>query len=87
MFLRLLLKNMASLDFDLTFKEHLNSVFNKTNKTIYIYIYILGKLQNSLPRRALISIYNAFVRQHLNYDNAFYDQVFDNYFYGKLELV
>ena len=84
-FLRLFLKKMTTLDFKLAFKEPLNNVFNKTNRTTYI--TILRDLQNSLPRQALITIYNAFVRPHLSYDNVLHDQVFDNYFHGKLELV
>ena len=41
-----------------SFDEHLISVQSKTNKTIGI----LRKLQNTLPRQALITIYKAFVR-------------------------
>ena len=59
----------------------------KLYKHLFTKNLYFGFFQNSLPRQALISIYNAFVRPHLNYDNAFYDQVFDNYFCGKLELV
>ena len=51
---------------NLTFEEHLKNVFNKTNKTIGL----LRKLFNSLPRRALINIYKAFVRPHLDYGDA-----------------
>ena len=51
------------LDVKLTFEEHLQNVFNKTNKTIGF----LRKLANSLPRKALIIIYKVFVRPHLDY--------------------
>ena len=65
------------LDFD----EHLISVQSKINKTIDR----LCKLQNTSPRRALITIYKAFVRPHLDYGNVIYDQAFNELFHQKLE--
>ena len=50
------------LDPKLTFKNHINIVTTKINKTIGL----LHKLQNLLPRTALITIYKAFVRPHLD---------------------
>ena len=67
------------LDFD----EHLISVQSKTNKTIDR----LCKLQNTSPRRALITIYKAFVRPHLDYGNVIYDQDFNELFHQKLEKI
>ena len=67
------------LDFD----EHLISVQSKTNKTIDR----LCKLQNTSPRRALITIYKAFVRPHLDYGNVIYDQAFNELFHQKLEKI
>ena len=55
----------------LTFEEHLTNVFNKTNKTIGL----LKKLSNLLPRQALVTIYKAFIRIHLDYGDVLYDQV------------
>ena len=37
-------------------------------------IGLLHKLQNLLPRAALITKYKAFVRPHLDYGNILYDQ-------------
>ena len=45
----------------------------KINKTIGV----LGKIQNLLPRTALITIYKAFVRLHLGYGDILHDQAFD----------
>ena len=57
------------LDVKLTFEEHLKNVFNKTSKTIGL----LRKLSNLLPRQALVTIYQAFVRPHLDYGDVLYD--------------
>ena len=67
------------LDVKLTFEEHLKSVFKKTNKTIGL----LQKLSNLLPRQALVTIFKAFVRPHLDYGNVICNQAFNNYFQGK----
>ena len=48
-------------------------VTNKINKTIGL----LRKLQNLLPRIALIKIYKAFVRPHLDYGDILYNQAFN----------
>ena len=39
-------------------------------------IGLLRKLQNLLPREALITIYKAFVRPHLDYGDVLFDQAF-----------
>ena len=51
------------LDSRLNFREHLQNMFNKTNKTISF----LRKLQNNLPRAPLITIYKSFIRPHFDY--------------------
>ena len=75
--------NNVILDVKLTFKEHLKNVFNKTNKTIGL----LKKLSNLLPRQALVTIYKAFIRSHLDYGDVLYDQAFNNYFHAKMESI
>ena len=35
---------------------------------------VIRKLSKILPQNSLITIYNAFVRSHLDYDNVLYDQ-------------
>ena len=71
------------LDVKLTFEEHLENVFNKTNKTIGL----LRKLSNLLPRQALVTIYKAFVRPHLNYGDVLCGQAFNNSFHAKMESI
>ena len=44
---------------------------------IYKTIGLLCKRQNLLPRPALIKIYKAFVRPHLDYREVLYDQAFN----------
>ena len=56
---------------------------NKTNKTIGL----LRKLQNLLPREALITIYKAFVRPHLDYGDVLFDQAFNASSHEKLESI
>ena len=71
------------LDVKLTFEKHLKNVFNKTNKTIGL----LRKLSNLLPRKALVTIYNAFLRLYLDYGDVPYDQAFNNSFHAKIESI
>ena len=69
------------LDTRLSFEKHLETVLCKINKTIGL----IRKLQNLLPRTALITLYKAFVRPHLDYGDIIYDQAHNAYFYQKLE--
>ena len=71
------------LDVKLIFEEHLKNVFNKTNETIGL----LKKLSNLLPRQALVTIYKAFIRPHLDYGDVLYDQAFNNSFNAKMESI
>ena len=48
-------------------------------------IGIIKKLQNRLPRRALLTIYKSFVRPHLDYEGIIYDQPNNESFCHKLE--
>ena len=66
------------LDEQLTFCEH-----PKINKTIGP----LQKLQRLLPRSALITIYKAFVRPHLDYGDIVYDEAYNASFHHKLVLI
>ena len=71
------------LDSKLTFEEHYKAELNKTSRIIWL----LRKLQSLLLRAALITIYKAFVRSHLDYDYVFYDQTFNASFHEKLESI
>ena len=59
-----------TLDYRLRFEEHLINVSNKISKTIRL----VQKLQNILPRPALLTIYKYFIRLHLDYGDIIYDQ-------------
>ena len=67
----------------LDFREHLQNMFKKINKTISL----LRKLQNDLPRAPLVTIYKSFVRPHLDYGEILYDQAFRNSFHERLESI
>ena len=69
------------LDTRLSFEKHLEIVLCKINKTIGL----IRKLQNLLLRTALITLYKAFVRLHLDYSDIFYDQAHNASFHQKLE--
>ena len=69
------------LDFRLDFQEHWKSLVKKVNKTIAL----LRKLQNILPRSALLTIYKCFVRIHLDYGDIIFDEAFNNSFHQKIE--
>ena len=68
------------LDTKLIFDEHLKKVFLKVNKTLGP----LRKLQNLLPKFALITISKAFVRHHLDYGDILYYQAYIMTFHQKL---
>ena len=57
-------------------------VSGKISKTIGF----LRKLQNFLPRAALITIYKAFIRPHLDYGDILFDQAYNMSFHQKLEF-
>ena len=72
-----------TLDNRLTLDEHLTNVSDKICKTIGL----LRKLQNILPRPALLTIYKCFIRPHLDYGDIIYDQTYNLSFHQKLESI
>ena len=56
------------LDSKLDFSLHLKNAQNKVNKT-----GLLRKLQDTLPRTSLITIFKSFIRPHLDYEHIIYD--------------
>ena len=66
-----------------SFNEHIISVQSKTNETIGL----LRKLQNTLPRQALITICKACLRPHVDYGDILYDQAYNASFHQKLEKI
>ena len=57
------------LDTKLDFSLHLENLQNKVNKTIGL----LRKLQDTLPRAPLVTIFKSFIRPHLDYGDIIYD--------------
>ena len=70
------------LGFKKTFEDHVINVLAKVNKSVGL----IRKLLNFLPGATLI-IYKAFIRPHLNYGDALYDQAFNNSLKEKLESI
>ena len=68
------------LDTKLDFQGHLKSIFNKVNETIGL----LRKLNNTLPRLPLLTIYKSLIRPHLDYGDITYDQAYNVSFHQKL---
>ena len=58
-------------------------LFRKISKTIGL----LCKLDNFLPRAALITIYKAFMRSQLDYGVILYNQPYNMSFHQKLESI
>ena len=56
-------------------------IINKVNNTIGL----LCKLQNILPRSALLTICKRFIRPHSDYVDIIYDQAYNTSFHQKLE--
>ena len=65
------------LDTKLDFSLHLKNVQNKVNKTIGL----LRKLQDTLPRTSLITIFKSFIRSYLDYGDIIYDRVYNTSFH------
>ena len=70
-------------DSQLSFEEHLKTIFSKVNKTIGV----IRKLRNSSPRPSLMTLYKSFIRPHLDYGDIIYDQPFNNSFQYKIESI
>ena len=69
------------LDVKLDFQGLLKNIYSKVNKTIGL----LRKLNNTLPRLSLLTIYKSFFRPHLDYDDVIYDQAYTASFHQKIE--
>ena len=58
-------------------------MFREISKTIGR----LCEFHNFLPQAALITIYKAFIRSHLDYGDILYDQAYNMSFHQKLESI
>ena len=71
------------LEFKLNFQEHFENMLNKVNKTIGL----LRKLQNTLPRPSLLTIYKSSIRQYLDDGDTNHDQEYNASFQQKVESI
>ena len=71
------------LDTRLDFNLHLKNVQNKVSKTIGL----LRKLQNTLPRTSLITIFKSFLRPHLDYGDIICDRAYNTSFHLNIESI
>ena len=71
------------LDTKLDFSLHLKNIQNKVNKTIGL----LRKLQDTLPRTSLITIFKSFIRPHLDYGDIIYDRAYNTSFHQNIESI
>ena len=71
------------LDEKLNFIHHIKEKISKAN----IGIGVIKKLNNTLPRKTLLTIYKSFVWPHLDYGDIIYDQPNNENFCNKLETV
>ena len=71
------------LDEKLNFKQYVDSAILKMNKGISV----IKKLRHSLPRKSLLTIYQAFLRPLVDYGDIIYDQPQNESFREKIESV
>ena len=69
------------LDSRLSYKNHLQSVFSRVNKIIGL----LRKVQPTLPKKSLETIYKSPIMSHLDYGDVVCDQVSNKSFHQSLE--
>ena len=71
------------LDKRLAFDRHVEEMILRANKGIGL----ITRLRRYLPRNSLLTIYEAFIRPHLDYGDVVYDYPENAYFVQKLESV
>ena len=71
------------LDTKFNFSLHLKNVQNEVNKTIGL----LRKLQDTLTRTSLTTIFKSFIRPHLDYGDIIYDRAYNTLFQQNIESV
>ena len=71
------------LDEKLNFKQHVDSAILEMNKGRSA----IKKLEHSLPRKSLMTIYKAFLRPLIDYEDIIYNQLQNESFCNKIESV
>ena len=69
------------LDSKRSYKNHLQSVFSRVNKTIGI----LRRFQRTLSKKSLVKINKSFIRPQLDYGDMIYDRVSNELLHQSLE--
>ena len=69
------------LDEKLNYNTHIKEKLSK----VYKGIVLLRNLFNKLPRQALVTIYKAFIRPHLDYGDILYDKPNNETFINKID--
>ena len=69
------------LDEKLNYNTHIKEKFSK----VYKGIGLLRNVSNKLPRQALVTIYKAFIKPHLDYGDIVYDKPDNETFIDKIE--
>ena len=64
-------------------KNPIKVIISKANESVGV----IKKLNNTLPRKALLTLYKSFVRSHLYYEDIIYDKQNNKSFCNKLETV
>ena len=71
------------LNSKLNFQENFENILNKVNKTTGL----LRKLQNTLPKPPLLTIYKSSATPHLDYGDTNHDQAYNASFQQKVETI
>ena len=71
------------LDKKLSFHQHIKEIVTKDSKGIGV----TKKLNNVLPRKARLTIYESFLRPHLDYGDILYHQPYNESINSKLESI
>ena len=66
-------------------KDSITIFIKEKLSKVYKGIGLLRNLSNKLPRQALVTIYNAFIRPHLDYGDIVYDKPNNETFINKIE--
>ena len=69
------------LDEKLNYNTHIKEKLSK----VYKGIGLLRNVSNKLPRQALVTIYKAFIKPHLDYGDIVYDKPDNETFINKIE--
>ena len=64
-------------------KNPIKVIISKANESVGV----IKKLNNTLPRKALLTLYKSFVRSDLYYEGIIYDKQNNKSFCNKLETV